>query len=222
MNADTFKRAARTALMAATTPFLLVCAVSCGGGGGASSDAAPAGGPAGVSSAGYRDMTVDELRELINADAPPAGGNARSAATSPGVASAAQTYADLEDRGFAGIELCSDFDIEGNYTGMKSLDRASGAKRPSYTAYYTSERGVLWIVYVNDGCYAARPLGGEGGPLAKTIVLSENDYVTQYDGDRNEYSDFELDSLSEAVGLKVQRLDKSTLDTYSVDYLEKV
>ena len=220
---------------------LLIGAGSCSGsGGGAAVVDAPDGGGASSGDAsisstattsdaqgfspsnGYEDTTVDELRAMINDDHAPVGSNARDAATSSSAISAAEAFGSLDERGFGDVEVSADFDVNGTYIETRAVDGASDDRYPSYQAYYASEQGVAWLVYINDGNYIATPLGSEKSALPNRIVLSESDYVTQYDGDRNEYSEFALDSLPNAVGKRVARIDKPTLDSYSISDLEKM
>lgn len=171
---------------------------------------------------GYEDMTTDELRALLDADAAPVGSNPRDASISSAVTTAAETYSSLDQRGFTNVELSADFDMDGTYVGMRTIDSLSSDKYPSYMAFYESDKGIAWIIYINDGNYIAVPLGSADTTLSKQVVFSESEYVTQYDGDRNEYSEFALSNLPNMSGVKVARIDKTILDSYTIDSLEKV
>ena len=168
------------------------------------------------------DMTVDEFRAMLDSVSAPVGENARSASRSAGVQTTSQAMAMLSQRGFADLSLLADYALDGTYQGSTSLDQASSEKYPSYKATYTSITGVAWVICINDGSCFAVPIGTTDGLFEQQYILSEKDYVTQYDGTRNEYSDFALANLSDAKGIKVDRVDKATLDSYTIDAIEKL
>lgn len=169
------------------------------------------------------DMTLDEFEALLDAyDAQqPVGENARDAATSPDVPSVSTVYQEVEQRGFDEAEVQADFDINGTYHDPETVDEASGEKYPSYSMYYTSTQNVIWIVFVNDGNYIAVALGEDGGEtFQKEIILTESSTITQYDGTRNQFSEFDISQIDDAVCIQVARIDKDTLDSYSPTQLE--
>lgn len=166
------------------------------------------------------DMTIDELENLIAQQSVPAGQNARDAASSPNVPAANSVYQEVAQRGFEDAEVLADFDLGGTYEDPHTLDESSTEKYPSYSMIYQSEQGVVWVVYVNDGSYIAVPLGGDNGALAKEIIVVEDDSVVQYDGTKNEFSDQPISSITDAVVIQVNRVDKATLDSYTATQLE--
>ena len=169
-----------------------------------------------------QDMSIEEFKQLLSEDNAPVGSNPRSAYTSNDVTTAAQTYESIRQRGFKDIEIWSDFDIDGTYVGTVTIDESSSSKYPSYKAFYVSDKNVTWLVYVNCGKYAAVPLGDSDGALSKSVILAESDTITQYDGMKNEYSDFDLAALAGVTGVKVAKIDKATLDSYSTDDLNRM
>lgn len=166
------------------------------------------------------NMTIEEFRKLLETDTAPTGENARSADSSPNVKTAAETYDLLAQRGFSDVQVYSDFDIGGSYIEMKELEKASDDKYPTYMSFYTSATGVVWVIYCNDGECVASPQGNASKTLTKQIILCESDRLIQYDGDKNEYSEFPISDIAGATPVKVQIIDKATLDAYALDALE--
>lgn len=151
----------------------------------------------------------------------PVGENARDAQTSADVPTTTQVYEEAETRGFGDTQVQASFDLQGTYHDPTTLDEASEEAYPSYHFPYTSAQGVYWIIYVNDGNYLAVPFSRGGEVLSHQVVFSERDYITQYDGLKNEYSDFALDELTDGiVGVRVDSVDAATLDTYTFEQLE--
>ena len=76
-------------------------------------------------------------------------------------------------------------------------------------------------MYVNDGCYLAVPIGVVGGDaFERQVILAETDAITQYDGTKNQFSDFPVASITDATCVRVDRIDKPTLDSYAPSQLE--
>lgn len=167
-----------------------------------------------------KDMTIDEFEALLDSKSAPAGENARNAAASQSVPSVAQVYQELAQRGFNDARVSVDFDINGAYSDPIVIEEPSDDKYPSYTTVYSSLTGVSWIIYVNDGSFFAAPLGSSSSPLSNNVILSESDRVVQYDGQKNEFSDFALDAVSDTTCVRVPRIDAATLDGYALETLE--
>ena len=166
---------------------------------------------------------VARLQQLLRENDAPQGTNVRDASSSASVQTTSEASVDFSDRGFGDEPVCADSLIDGTYTGFVELDKGSTEKHPSYEVVYTSPLGITWDVLNNDGTFQASPIGvtpeGLGG-----IVLTELDYVVQYDALDNEYSDFTIDDCANA-GFLVQgvaRIDKETLDSYSLDRLKSL
>lgn len=166
-----------------------------------------------------KQMTLDELEQELDNYQAPVGDNPRDAATSQAVPTAAQTRQSASDRGFGGLDIMVDFALDGSYSDPHVVDAASADKYPAYYMIYPSPSGVYWTIYVNDGNYLATPLGSQAQQLTKEIVLSERSVITQYDGSRNQFSDFPLASLTDVVGVQVSRIDAQTLDGYTIQSL---
>lgn len=164
----------------------------------------------------------NESEQNLPPSTAPVGEHERDVQDSEDVTTAAEAYEDTNARGFEGAKIEADFDLNGTYHDLVVLDEESASKYPSYSFSYVSSEDVLWRVVVNDGNYVAVPMQHNGKALSKQIVFSENDYVTQYDGLKNEYSDFSLDVLAQQgiVGVRVDVIDAVTLDSYSFDQLE--
>ena len=222
-------------LLVAVVALVLGSGGSNGGGGGTSPAATPTTGTqtqqeADVQTTGdsggssvEKDMSLDEFEALL--DAYDAGGetgqNARDAASSPDVPATNVVYQQVAERGFGDVEVQADFALDGSYADLHALDAASAERYPSYVITYVSSQDVLWAVYVNEGCYLAVPIGTVGGePYERQIILTETDVITQYDGSKNQFSDFAIADIADATCVKVGRIDKATLDSYTPSQLE--
>lgn len=151
----------------------------------------------------------------------PVGENARDAQSSQEVPTASQVYEEADTRGFGDAEVQASFDVTGSYHDPATLDETSQETWASYSFPYTSAQGVYWLIYVNDGNYLAVPVSHGSEVLSHQLIFTEQDHITQYDGIKNEYSDFALDELTDGiVGIRVDSLDAATLDTYTFEQLE--
>ena len=222
-------------LFAAVVALVVGSGGSGGGGGGAPAATTPATdtqtqqeadvqttGDSGGSSV-EKDMSLDEFEALL--DAYDAGGetgqDARDAASSPDVPATNVVYQQVAERGFGDVEVQADFALDGSYADLHALDAASTERYPSYAITYVSSQDVLWAVYVNEGCYLAVPIGTVGGEaFARQIILTETDVITQYDGSKNQFSDFAITDIADATCVKVDRIDRATLDSYAPAQLE--
>ncbi|MDO4536609.1 MAG: hypothetical protein Q4B54_00460 [Coriobacteriales bacterium] len=167
--------------------------------------------------------TADELKaELSRLDETVTGSNPRSAETSTAVPSAAQAYESLSQRGFGTIELQADYDIDGSYQDLHGVDASSGDRYPSYLASYVSSNNVLWLIYVNEGKWYARPLLDQSGAFSVAAILTEDDHLVQYDGGANQFSDFSFENMaSQGIHVvKVASVDAATLDSYTRTAIE--
>lgn len=167
-----------------------------------------------------KDMSIEEFEALLASSPSAVGENVRNAATSDSVPAASDVYKSFEQRGFDNIALSVDFDLDGKYFSPIVLDASADDKYPSYTGVYTSSQNVVWMIYVNDGSYFAAPLGSANGALSKNIILSEADYVTQYDAQTNEFSDFAINQVPDTTVVKVTQVNKASLDSYTLESLE--
>lgn len=166
------------------------------------------------------DTTAPSEVDLTTSMAP-VGANARNAQGSTEAPTAAQVYEGADARGFGGVEVQASFDAEGNYHDPAIVDEASQATWASYCFPYTSAQGIYWLITVNDGNYLAVPISRGDELLSHQLVFTEQDHITQYDGLKNEYSDFALDELTDGiVGVRVDSLDAATLDAYTFEQLE--
>lgn len=166
------------------------------------------------------DVAVDTSKEE-GADGVSSGSNERSPKDSDAVQSQAEVRSQLANRGFEDVEISSDYDIDGNYTGGE-LDENASDKRPSYVVNYISADDVIWYMYINDGKYFAVPMAIGGVSPDKEVVLSETDYITRYDGTANTYSDLSFGQLGDVIAVKVDRIDRETLDSYTGERLESM
>lgn len=223
------------AVLAAITLVLVVgsgsCANSGGGGGGpsASTSASSLNAEDNSGDGGYdynpvsdadKDMTIDEFEALLDSASAPTGENARNATASQDALSVAQVYQELAQKGFNDAKVSVDFDINGAYSDPRVIEEPNDDRYPSYTTMYSSSTGVSWIIYVNDGSFFAVPLGSSSHPLSDNVIFSESDRVVQYDGQKNEFSDFALDAVADTTCVRVSRIDTATLDGYALETLE--
>ncbi len=169
---------------------------------------------------GNYEADLARLREELTTSSN-AGANVRDAAQSAGSTSAQQAYSDLDDRGFSGMTLQASFSNQGDYREDATVDAGSGETFPSYGGAYLSPEGVLWNVYINDGEVFAVPVASTGTQITQQVILTETDHMVQYDGTTNEYSDWPVGTLSDGSKVvRVSRIDRATLDSYSVADIE--
>lgn len=152
------------------------------------------------------------------------GTNARSASNLESVPIVAEVVEMNKSRGFGDLPIIVDFDTEGNYSDLHVVDTNTDLdkKFAVYHMLYTTPDQIMWTIYVNDGTYLAVPLGKSEQVVMKEIIFSETDYTVNYDGSTNEYSNIKLDTLTDEVGVQVERIDAKTLDSYSIDDLLKL
>ena len=187
----------------------------------ASSGSGSVSGSSSAASASSADEDYDQLYESLMAQLSqgtgPVGANARDASGAADVLTASAVVADLAQRGFENVELTASFDASGTYLGNAKIDSLSNEKYPSYNISYESPSGVSWQIVVNGASHLAVPIAATGVSLPKEIIVTESDTVTQYDGIRNQYSEFTFSEIAAegAVGVKVGRVDKMTLDSYT-------
>lgn len=169
------------------------------------------------------ERLLEELQDVLGrmGTDTPAGANARSVESSASVPTAAEAYDEARRRGFGGLTVYSDYKLSGDYTGLVALGSSSVERHPTYMIRYESKDRVLWDIHVNDGRYFATPTAyGDGRSFKRQILLSEMDTVTQYDPVTGKYSDFEFDRIADTDCIRVERIDKATLDSYTVEQLE--
>ncbi|MCL2807169.1 MAG: hypothetical protein FWD27_03250 [Coriobacteriia bacterium] len=199
-----------------------------GGGGGVSGGAGTPGEGANMTSTENNNTSSDGTpidwvnygdEPLPEEFAPGAFGDPIDAETSLDVPTVTEVRKGLENRGLEDLPLTVDFAIDGTYSLPVELNSDSNDKYPSYTIDYLSSSDITWVIYVNNGYYLARPLVEID--TATPIVLSESDYIVGYNGDDNTFvtSNPPADQM---IVVKVDRIDKATLDGYTLDELEKV
>ena len=160
-----------------------------------------------------RNKLLEEIDAVMMSA--PVGSNVRDTASEQGVLSVSELSAELGSRGFSNLEIIATLDFSGTYLGKTVLDPTSSDKYPSYRIMYQSDKDVQWMIVVNGHFFYAVPLYSSGVAIEREIIVSESDVVVQFDGGRNQYSDFALDALEDVTGVKVPRIDAVTLDSYS-------
>lgn len=191
---------------------IAVCIGACGG-------AASPGGQGDVSSSASLD--AGDGQEVRDGGAE-VGSLPRSPDESGGSRSVSETYGELASRGLGAVELSASFDMSGEYIDNIALDRESSATYPSYHGVYVSESGIVWLVYVNDGHVCAVPVGSDAFQMTTETIFVEEDFVVQYDGLRNEFSNFGIDEIGDdgGIGVRVDRIDAQTLSGYGESELK--
>ena len=136
-----------------------------------------------------------------------------------GTKTIAEIYSDLAERGFDKIILTAGFTMQGKAEPIYELPRTSQERYPVVAGNYESTRGVIWNINAIDGkCYAT-PLGNQQYTMTKTVIFTEDDFITTYDSKTNKLTDLTFDKIVDATAVQVSRLDKNTLDSYDYDHL---
>lgn len=131
----------------------------------------------------------------------------------------AQIYSDLAERGFDKIVLSAGVTMLGKVEPIFELSRTSQERYPVASGNYESTHGVIWAISAVDGKYYATPLGNQQYTMQKTVIFTEDDFVTTYNADGNTLTDLTFDKIVDATAVQVSRLDKNTLDSYDYDHL---
>jgi hypothetical protein len=193
-------------------------AANSGGGGGGGGGAAGGGTP----SSNTASTTEDNTQPSTPKDQSQATmGESFDAETSADVPTVTEVRGDLEDRGLQEALLTADFSIDGSYSSPMELEQDSNDKYPSYLAQYMSASDIPWYIYINNGSYFARPMVEIGSSTHAPIIVSETDYVTEYDGNDNTFMNA-IPTTNTLILVKVNHIDKTTLDDLTQAELDKI
>ena len=139
------------------------------------------------------------------------------AATSPDVPTASALLDDLSQRGFSSAEVEAYYDLTGASTQDQTIAGGSDERYPLYEITYVTPSNLVWVIYVSNGSYLAYPpFAYEYGQ--PRIVLTEGDFITSYDADRNVFIQTIPDE-SEIVMKHVNRIDAETLNALDAEGL---
>jgi hypothetical protein len=185
-----------------------------GGGGGAAGGGAPSSSAAQTTEDGTQPSAPKDISQVATDEA-------FDAQTSPDVPTVTEVRKDLEARGLQEALITADFSIDGVYSSPVELTQDSNDKYPSYLVQYMSASDILWFIYINNGGYFARPMLEIGNSERTPIIVSETDYVTEYDGNDNTFTNATppADTL---IVVKVDLIDKATLDGLTQAELDKI
>jgi len=143
------------------------------------------------------------------------------AETSPDVPTVTEVRQEMRSRGFENYTVNSAYSIGGEFLGYEVIEGDSGDKHPTYVIEYVAKNNNPWFIYVINGCYFAVPLFEVNrSPTDAEIIVSETDFLTQYNGDDNTYINL-VPGANEVIVIRVPVIDEVTLDSLTAKELEK-
>lgn len=131
-----------------------------------------------------------------------------------------ETAAFLEDRGFSGMPITSQYDMEGVYYDEEEISADLDTKHPMYNTYYVSENDEVWVISVIDGDVVAVPVSYNLQSMRGVqLVIAESETVTSYDSVTNQ---FYKNIPNEEILLVrvVDRIDAETLNALTVEVID--
>jgi len=135
-----------------------------------------------------------------------------NATNSSSALSEADVNAELERRGFGGVEVLSNYDMQGNYDAEYEATGGSSV-HPMYFAQYETKDGEPWLLLVVDGEIMATPLGAIS-ESSNQVIVCEYEYVTVYNAYTNEFI-VGIPDGSEMAVEKVEHVNAQTLESFS-------
>ena len=126
----------------------------------------------------------------------------------------------MNDRGFSECRITAPYDMNGNLREETQIMNDPGVKSPVYQTYYMNESGNPWTIMIINGKIFAYPAShSTGSGLQKDVVVSETNEITSYDRTGNTFSVISPKD-AEVIMIKVDRVDKKTLDHLTPDRID--
>ena len=128
----------------------------------------------------------------------------------------------LLDRGFDMGLIFTDYDIYGNYLDEMEVENKSDEKHPIYKMLYESKSELLWNVYIINGAVFAYPVSYNlVSDRQAVLLITETDTVISYDYLSNQFYET-IPKESSVIVRKVDKIDKETLDTFTIGGLSEL
>jgi len=138
------------------------------------------------------------------------------------VFSEAEVYDFLVERGFDEYPITTEYTMEGEYFVATEISIHSSIKHPIFQTYYVSPNGDFWLLFVIDGVIVASPISyNEQSNIGVSVVISEKNTVTSYDGTTNKFYET-IPNEAELVIKKIVRIDSKTLDSLSIEEINNL
>lgn len=128
----------------------------------------------------------------------------------------------LADRGFDTENIVTDYTMDGDYLDETEIEDSSAEKHPLYKMLYVSESEILWNIYLINGVISAYPVSYNLVSKRDAVLLiTETDTVMSYDYTSNQFYET-IPKESAMIVRKVSRIDKETLDNFTIGGLSEL
>lgn len=144
----------------------------------------------------------------------------RNAAESENTLSEKDALALLESKGFTDLDLKYSYTIDGQKVREANASPDSDTKHPMYTAFYSSDSGEAWGLFVIENAIFASPLSYNMNSGAVEVLYSETESLTSYANENNRF--YVTIPKAPAVNLKqTEIISAETLDQITREEIEK-
>lgn len=133
-----------------------------------------------------------------------------------------EVYNLLSERGFTGVSVTYEYNMDGTYCGSREISIYSSAQHPIYQAYYVAQSGDAWMILVVNGSVFASPISYNFSDGTKAqVIISETDTITSYDSTANKYY-VNIPNKSETVIKTVAEINAETLEKLNIEEIDKL
>lgn len=128
----------------------------------------------------------------------------------------------LSARVFDTENIVTDYTMDGEYLDGAEIDKNSEEKHPLYKMLYASKSEILWNIYVINGVVSAYPVSYNlVSDRQAVLLITETDTVTSYDYISNQFYET-IPKESSLITRKIDKIDKETLDDFTIGGLSKL
>lgn len=128
----------------------------------------------------------------------------------------------FSERGFSAEGISAEYTMDGKYIEEEKKDEDSTERHPIYKMLYASKSEILWNIYVINGVISAYPVSYNlVSERDAVLLITENDTVMSYDYTSNQFYET-IPNESAMIVRKVSRIDKETLDNFTIGGLSKL
>ena len=166
------------------------------------------------------DAFSEDLASLFGEDAQIL--NAVDAADSLDVLQEGEVTDEFLRRGFDECIITSEYTMNGDYSSAEEISPNSSEKHPIYEALYLTPSGELWNILNYNGHMMANPVSYNlDSPRDVQLIISENESVTSYVSETNKFYEI-IPPESELIVMQVDHIDAATLDSLTVEEIDKL
>lgn len=138
------------------------------------------------------------------------------------VFSEAEVVETLINRGFGQYPVTSSYNMEGVYNSPTDVSENAVSKHPIYETYFLTEAEEVWTIVIVDHTIVANPVSfNMQSELGVQVIFSESDSIMSYDSETNKFYE-SIPSKSVLLVKKVERIDKETLQKWTVEEISKL